>query len=92
MKILREFIMKHMKAEDILVDSEVNEYIFQKGMKKPPRRITVRALKGDDDLVEVYLAGGAPEEMFEPEPVPVSAEPSEEEIDLEEEDFEEDEE
>lgn len=91
-KMVKEFVMKHMKVDEVWVAQDVNEFLFKRGIKKPPRKITVRAEKGDDDVVAIYLAGVSPEEFFEPEGVPVSSKPSEEEIDLEEEDFEEEEE
>ena len=91
MRMTREFIARHMKSEDILIDQAINEYIWSRGIKKPPRKISVRALKSDDDVVELYLVGAIPEEIFAPETVPISAEPSEDDRDIEEEDFEEDE-
>ncbi|MHA2169752.1 MAG: 50S ribosomal protein L31e [Candidatus Kariarchaeaceae archaeon] len=91
MRMIREFIIRHMKSEDILIDPAVNEYIWSRGIKKPPRKISVRAIKSDDDVVELYLVGAIPEEIFAPEAIPVSADPSEDDQDIEEEDFEEDE-
>ena len=44
MRLIREFIVKHMKSEDILMDQAVNEFIWSRGIKKPPRKISVRAL------------------------------------------------
>ena len=35
------------------VDSSVNDFIWKKGMKKPPSRIRVKAIKFEDGLVEV---------------------------------------
>lgn len=89
MRLIHEFIARHMKSDDILIDPAVNEFIWSRGIKKPPRKISVRALKSDDDVVEVYLVGAIPEEIFEPEGVTITTKPSEEEIDIEEEDFEE---
>jgi len=91
-KMVRDYVMKHMKVEEVWIGQEVNEYIFKRGMQKPPRKITVRAEKGDDDIVAVYLAGLRPDEFFEEDKVSVSTKPTEEEIDLEEEDFVEEEE
>ena len=91
-QMVKEYVIKHMKVEEVWVAQNVNEEIFKRGMQKPPRKITVRAEKGDDDVVAIYLAGLRPEDYFEPETISVSTQPSEEEIDLEEEDFVEDEE
>ncbi len=79
--------MKHMKVDEVWLAQDVNEFIFKRGMQKPPRKITVRAEKGDDNVVAIYLAGLAPEEAFTTQTVEVKAQPTEDEIDLEEEDF-----
>ena len=86
-KLVKEFIMKHMKVDEVWLAQDVNEFIFKRGMQKPPRKITVRAEKGDDNVVAIYLAGLAPEEAFTTQTVEVKAQPTEDEIDLEEEDF-----
>ena len=91
-KMVKQFVMKHMKVEEVWVAQDVSEFIFKRGIQKPPRKITVRAEKGDDDVVAIYLAGLRPDEYFETEGVKVSTQPTEEEIDLEEEDFVEEEE
>jgi len=87
LKMVREYVMKHMKVEEVWISQDVNEFIFQRGMQKPPRKITVRAEKGDDDVVAIYLAGLRPDEYFTSDTVTVSTQPTEEQIDLEEEDF-----
>jgi len=92
MTLVKEFIMKHMKVEEVWIAQDVNEEIFKRGMQKPPRKITVRVEKADDDVVAVYLAGSRPEDYFSSDSVAVTSKPSEEEIDLEEEDFTEEEE
>ncbi|NDB28616.1 hypothetical protein EB155_00020 [archaeon] len=86
-KLVKEFIMKHMKVDEVWLAQDVNEFIFKRGMQKPPRKITVRAEKGDDNVVAIYLAGLTPEEAFTTQTVEVKAQPTEDEIDLEEEDF-----
>ncbi|MHA2503001.1 MAG: 50S ribosomal protein L31e [Candidatus Kariarchaeaceae archaeon] len=91
-KMVRDFVMKHMKVEDVWISQDVNEEIFKRGMQKPPRKITIRAEKADDDVVAIYLSGIRPEDYFKSDGVPVATRPSEEEIDLEEEDFVEEEE
>ncbi|NHJ12079.1 MAG: 50S ribosomal protein L31e [Candidatus Thorarchaeota archaeon] len=57
-RILREFVERHMKPEEIVIQSEVNERIWARGIQKPPRRIRIRATKNADNLVRVYLAEG----------------------------------
>ncbi len=57
-RILREFIERHMKPEELLIQPEVNERIWARGIQKPPRRVRIRATKNSDNLVRVYLAEG----------------------------------
>ena len=56
-KEVREFIARHMKAEEdkIWIDTKLNEKLWERGIQKPPSRITVKATKFDDGTVEVTL-------------------------------------
>ncbi len=58
LRLLKEFIKRHMKVDDenIYIGQEVNEYIWSRGIQKPPRRIPVRLVKYSDGVVEVFLA------------------------------------
>ncbi|WP_456482369.1 50S ribosomal protein L31e [Methanopyrus sp.] len=55
-KALRQFIERHMKAEEVKIGNDVNEKIWERGIKKPPSKIRVRAVKYADGTVEVTLA------------------------------------
>jgi large subunit ribosomal protein L31e len=57
-RILRHFVERHMKPEELLIQPEVNERIWARGIQKPPRRVRIRATKNSDNLVRVYLAEG----------------------------------
>ncbi len=57
-RILRKFVERHMKPEEIVIQAEVNEKIWSRGIQKPPRRVRIRATKNSDNLVRVYLAEG----------------------------------
>lgn len=71
-KIIRDFIKRHMKLEArteseeeeggelkrVIISNEVNEKIWSRGIEKPPRKIRVRAAKDKDGNVTVYLAEG----------------------------------
>jgi large subunit ribosomal protein L31e len=56
-KIVREFLSKHMKAEidKVKLDPSINEKIWERGSQKPPGKIRVRAVKFDDGVVEAEL-------------------------------------
>jgi len=55
-KILREFIRRHMKAERVIISQRLNEKIWSRGIEKPPRRVKVKAVKSEEGVVEVDLA------------------------------------
>ncbi len=57
-KAIREHVMQHMKAknEDVWIDPKINEQIWARGIGKPPKRIRVKAIKFEDELVEVSLS------------------------------------
>lgn len=92
LRIVREFVARHMKSDDILIDTEVNEFVWSRGIQKPPRKISVRVRKADDDIVEVYLVGSEVDDVFKPEisegpSIPIESElESEEEFEEESED------
>ncbi len=57
MKKMREFVSNHMNVppEDVWIDSSANEEIWKRGMKKPPSKIKVKAIKFEDGIVEVSI-------------------------------------
>jgi large subunit ribosomal protein L31e len=71
-RMIRRFIIKHMKIEApgegeteeeeepkrVIISNEVNEKIWSKGIEKPPRNIRVRAAKNKEGNVTIYLAEG----------------------------------
>ncbi len=54
-KTVRSYIGSHMKVpeSDVWVDASVNDSIWARGIKKPPSKIRVKAIKFEDGLVEV---------------------------------------
>lgn len=69
-RIIRDFVKKHMKLEApgeleegeepkrLVISNEVNEKIWRRGIQKPPRKVRVRAAKDREGNVSVYLAEG----------------------------------
>ncbi|HZW84317.1 MAG TPA: 50S ribosomal protein L31e [Nitrososphaerales archaeon] len=53
--LIREFTIRHMKATEVKVDTEVNELIWSRGIKHPPRRITLEMERDEDGVVTVKL-------------------------------------
>lgn len=54
-KIVREFVAHHMKG-DVKLGKYLNEEIWARGAKKPPQRVSIRAVK-DGDVVRAELVG-----------------------------------
>ncbi len=56
-KLLRIYVSRHMKVpvENVWIDTRVNEEIWKRGIQKPPSKITVKAIKFDEDTVEVLM-------------------------------------
>jgi len=69
--LIREFIKKHMKMDTsalleeekgelpkLTISNAVNEKIWTRSIKKPPRKIRVKVTKDKDDNLKVLLAEG----------------------------------
>jgi|GEM_PF-292683 len=56
-KVVREFALRHMKAETVKVSEGVNSLILRDGIQKPPRRIKVRIVKDDAGVAKIWLIG-----------------------------------
>jgi len=53
--IIKEFAKRHMKAEVVKIDTKLNEFIWTRGIEKPPRKVAVKMEK-EDNTVKVSLA------------------------------------
>jgi large subunit ribosomal protein L31e len=56
---VRDFIARHMKAEEVAISNEVNAALWARSINKPPRKITVRAVKDKEGKVIVYPSKAA---------------------------------
>lgn len=63
-KAVREFVLRHMKAEDVKIGKYVNLELWKHGGKNPPHHIKINCKKDEDGIVTVELIG-APEEKLE---------------------------
>jgi large subunit ribosomal protein L31e len=55
-RYVQDFLKKHMKTEEVKIDSSVNEKIWERGIQKIPSKIKIKAIKDDDGNVEAVLA------------------------------------
>lgn len=53
---LRAFLKKHMKAEEVVIDSSLNEKVWARGISKVPAKLKVKAVKQKDGKVIATLA------------------------------------
>lgn len=53
--IIREFAVRHMKAEEVKISSGVNSLVWSRGIEKPPRRLKVIMRKNKEGVVQVLL-------------------------------------
>lgn len=54
---IKKFMNKHMKSEDVRLGKHLNEYVWQNGIKNPPGKVSVKAIKYDEGHVTVELNG-----------------------------------
>lgn len=60
-RLVHDFIIRHMKIEDesdLSLDVSLNEFLWLRGIEKPPRRVRVRVTKDKDGFVKAYLIEG----------------------------------
>lgn len=73
MTALRQFLVKHMKSENVKIGKYANELVWERGIKSPPHHIKVNVTKDDEGKVYAELVG-APVEAPKEEPKKKKAE------------------
>ena len=66
--VLKDFMRKHMKTEDVVICSDLNEYMWKCGSRNPPGKVSVVALRTDINGTEktiVSLADSSIEKQLE---------------------------
>lgn len=53
---VRNYVSRHMRAEEVSISNEINETLWARGINKPPRKVVVRAVKDKEGKVVVYPA------------------------------------
>jgi len=54
---VKQFLIKHMKSEDIRLGKHLNEELWKHGIKNPPGKIKINVIKDDKDVVRAELFG-----------------------------------
>ncbi len=55
-RLIREFAQRHMKASEVKIGEEVNEFIWSRGIRNPPRRIRLEMERDEDGIVSIRVA------------------------------------
>ncbi len=55
-RYLRRFVARHMRNDDIKISPKVNELVWRRGIRNPPRKIKVKVVLGSDQIVYVLPA------------------------------------
>ena len=53
--MVREFAVKNMKSDEVKIDQDLSRHIWAKGKTNPPRKVRVKMVKDEDDIVTVSL-------------------------------------
>lgn len=51
---IREYLMRHTKSEDVILDAAINEKVWERGSQKPPSRIRVKVTE-EEDIIRAEL-------------------------------------
>src|SRR3989344_3287635 len=65
MTAIREFLIKHMKSENVKLGRMLNMHVWEQGIKRPPHHVKITVVKYDDGLVRAELIGHPIEEKKE---------------------------
>lgn len=49
-RLIREYLERHTKSDHIVLDSGINEKVWERGAKKPPSKIRVRVTEEKDAI------------------------------------------
>ncbi len=54
--IIKDFAVKNMKSPLVQISPELNEILWAKGIRKPPKRVIVKMEKDEEGVVMVSIA------------------------------------
>lgn len=43
-KVIREYVAKHTKADEVKIDASLNEAVWEHSREKPPRKVKVKVV------------------------------------------------
>jgi large subunit ribosomal protein L31e len=54
---IRQFLMKHMKSQDVRLGQNLNLKVWERGIKHPPHHVQVNVTKDKEGIVHAELVG-----------------------------------
>ena len=66
-KALKQFLVKHMKSDNVKIGKYLNDEIWKHGIKNPPHHVKLNAVKDKEGLVTAELVGAPVVEKKEEE-------------------------
>lgn len=66
-KALKQFLVKHMKSDDVKIGKYLNDEIWKHGIKNPPHHVKLNAVKDKEGAVTAELVGAPVEKKEEDE-------------------------
>ena len=66
-KALKQFLVKHMKSDNVKIGKYLNDEIWKHGIKNPPHHVKLNAVKDEEGLVTAELVGAPVVEKKEEE-------------------------
>jgi large subunit ribosomal protein L31e len=64
---IREYLERHMKADEVKIGESINQKIWSHGNQNPPNKIKIKAVKTDEGVVRAEAWGNVSEEKVEKE-------------------------
>ena len=80
--VLREFLAKHMKSEDVRIGRHANLKLWERGIKNPPHHVKVNATRDTEGVVRAEIVGAPVEKKAEEAPKKSSRKAKKEETDI----------
>lgn len=56
-RVLREFLVKNMKSDNVKIGSKLNDFLWRHGIQNPPAKVKVIATKDKEGVVRAELVG-----------------------------------
>lgn len=60
---VKQFLVKHLKSEDVKVGTSINEKVWENGMRNPPSKVRVQVVKDEKGVVSAELFGSKATEV-----------------------------